>query len=168
MATLQIIWQEFCRSIRTLNLKISKLRLIEKWNIDGYKDMSRKEVKVYLVNNRKSTWRPKNSIPSKVVGKPEYDTKFQVSRQMPRVGLKSVWRCCLSWTCLTLECISPAKRFLPKTPSINSTSTPKTRTNKYTRRLRYTGRTLLKLKNTKKLTYKISKNKHKTNKDKSN
>ena len=44
----------------------------------------------------------------------------------------------------------------------------KTRTNKYTHRSRYTERTLLKLKNTKKLKYKVSKNKHTTDEDKNN
>ena len=44
----------------------------------------------------------------------------------------------------------------------------KTRTNKYAHRLRYTERTLLKLKNRKKLKYKVSKNKHTTDEDKNN
>ena len=68
---------------------------------------------------------------------------------MPRVALKWEGRCCLSWTCLsnaTLECTSPAKRFPLNNANLNSTSTTKTRTNKYTRRLSYTERTLLNLK----------------------
>ena len=59
----------------------------------------------------------------------------QVSKKMPRVGLKWVGRCYLLLTCLssaTLECTSPAKRFPLKTTNLNSTSTRKTRTNKFT------------------------------------
>ena len=67
----------------------------------------------------------------------------------------------------TFECTTPGERFPLKTANLNSTSTTKTRTNKYTRRLRYTARTLLKLKNTKKLNYKVSKNKHTNDEDKS-
>ena len=68
----------------------------------------------------------------------------------------------------TLECTSPAKKFPLKTANLNSTSTTKTRRNKYTRRLRYPERTLLKLKNTKKLKYKVSKNKHTADEDNNN
>ena len=108
------------------------------------------------------------------------------------MGLKRVERCCLSF--VMLGCISPLKRFPPKTGNekkslstqsltftltenqwtllkltntikkkkkMNSTFTTKTKTNKYTRRLRYTWRTLLKL------NIIVSKNKHTTNKDKS-
>ena len=88
----------------------------------------------------------------KVVGNPRYGCRPQMGRQMSRVGLKWVGTCCLSWTCLpnvTLECTSLAKRFPLKTANLNNTSTTKTRTNKYTRRLRYTERTLLKMKNIK-------------------
>ena len=54
---------------------------------------------------------------------------------------------------------------------LNSTSTTKIKTNKYTRRLRYiiyTWRTLLKLAKYKKLNYELSKNKHTTDEDKNN
>ena len=120
---------------------------------------------------------PKFSVATQHVNLPtflwkhRYKPRSQVSRQMPRVDHKWVRRCCLSWTCLfnaTLECTSPAKRFPLKTANLKSTSTTKTRTNKYTRRLRYAGRTLLKLINTKKLKYKVSKNKHTTDEDKDN
>ena len=91
-----------------------------------------------------------------------------MSRQMPRVGLKWVGRRCIS--IVTLRHAYPMPRlsvhhllrdsrwklpmkkipFYPiKTKKLNSTSTTKTKTNKYTRRLRYTWRTLIKLKNTK-------------------
>ena len=45
-----------------------------------------------------------------------------------------------------LECTLPAKRFPLKTANLKNISKTKTRTNKYTHRLRYTERTLLKLK----------------------
>ena len=50
---------------------------------------------------------------------------------------------------------------------MSSTPTTKTRTYKYTRRLRYTEGTLLKLKIRKNLKYTVSENKH-TDKDKNN
>ena len=104
-------------------------------------------------------------------------SRSQVSRQMLPIH-------CHAWTCLfivTFECTSPTKRFPPKTakwkeiPSnptntkkLNSAPTTKTKTNKYTRRLWCTWRTLLTLKNTKKLKYKLWKNKHTNDKDKNN
>ena len=98
----------------------------------------------------------------------------QVSREQadaqsrPQVNREILPIHCHTWTCLsifTLECTSPAKRFRPKTANekkffciqqykkkkkkMSSTSATKTKTNKYARILRYTWRTLLKLKNTK-------------------
>ena len=63
----------------------------------------------------------------------------QVRREMLSVHWEA-W----TWLCIvTLECKSLVKRFPPKTANLNSTSTTKTRRNKYARRLRYTERTLL-------------------------
>ena len=100
-----------------------------------------------------------------IVGKWSYGARPQVSRQMPRVGLKWVGRCCLSWTHLssaTLECTSPVKRFPVRTANLNNTSATKTRTIKYTHRLRYPWWTLLKLSNikNKQQFYDGEKNKH--------
>ena len=113
----------------------------------------------------------------------------QVSREMLPVH-------CHAWTYLsivTLECTSPAKRFLPKTVNekkvlttqslafilienqytllkltntikkLSSTSTTKTKTSKYTHILRYK-----KLWQIQKTELQVSKNKHKTNEDKNN
>ena len=119
------------------------------------------------ISSRKPRTRPQASSEQA-----DAQSRPQVSREMLPIH-------CHVWTCLsnaTLECTSPAKRFPLKTANLNSTSTTKTRTNKYTRKLRYTERTLLKLKNTKnwstkyqrinkqlmktkKLKYKVSKNK---------
>ena len=68
-----------------------------------------------------------------VVGKQGYHAGPQVYRQMPRVGLKWVGRCCLSIDMpihATLECTSPAKRLPLKTAKLNSTSTTKEDKNK--------------------------------------
>ena len=124
---------------------------------------------------------------SEVAGKHGYGPRPQVSRQMPRVGLKWVGRCCLPIVTLRHAYLMPRLSvyhllrdscrkltmnrnfFLPKKyKNLNSTSTTKTKTNKYTRRLRYTWKTLLKLKNTEKLKYVVSKNTRTTNKDKNN
>ena len=123
------------------------------------------------------------------VGMWGYHLRPQVSRKMPRVGLKWVGRCFLSIVMPGYAYPSsrlnvhhllkdsrrklPMKRnsFLPNKSKkrINTTSTTKTKTNKYTRILRCTllTLTLLKLKKYKKpLKYKVSKNKYTTHKDK--
>ena len=104
-----------------------------------------------------------------VVGKHHYEARPRVSRRMPRVGLKWVGRCCLSIFTLGQAYPMPrlcvhhllrdSRRKLPmkwnsylpnKYKKLNSTSTTKTKTSKYTRRLRCIWKTLLELKNTKK------------------
>ena len=108
----------------------------------------------------------KRSAIALVVGKHGYHLRPQVSRQMLGVRLKWVGWCCLFIVTLRhtyplphlsvhhlLKSFSPKtgneKKFL-STQKLNSTSTTKRKTNKYTRRLRYTWRTLLEFKNTKK------------------
>ena len=114
----------------------------------------------FVISSRKTRLSPQTSIEQA-----DAQSRPQVSKEMLPVH----WQ---DWTCLsnaTLECTSPAKRIPLKAAIMNSTFTTKTRANKYTHRLKYGERTLLKnWKIQKKLKYKVSKNKHKTDENKNN
>ena len=148
----------------------------------------------WLINSSRKILLPRQASSEQA----DVQSRPEVSREMLRIHCHA-WTCL---SIVMLECSSSAKRFLSKTVNekkflssqsltfiltdnqlklLKLTNTikkteqhfySKTKTNKYTGRLRYimnTWRTLLKFKNTKKtLKYKVTMNKQKTDKDKNN